>query len=502
MARPVRVTAPTRPSWRRQEWVGAQVEMEASGVPVPATKRFGLPVPIGRLADENLARLAGQGNERAFTALYERYHQPIYRYCRMILRHDADAQDALQAVFASAFVALREKRRDAPLRAWLYRIARNESVSSIRLRRSAGELPDQLEAPASEPLEVMDRQERLEQLFGDLRRLPERQRSALVMRELGGLSHDEIAAAMRVTVATTKQAIFEARRSLSDFAEGRAMACVEICRLASDGDGRLLRSRKVRSHLHDCPDCAAFAASVRTRSRDLRTLVPCLPAATASVLLTRALGAGGAAKAGVGAAGLGGAGSAGSATASGAGSAGSAVAGGAESAGVTGAGSAGAAGLGGAAKAGVLAVGSTKLAVGAAVVATVAAGGVKALGPHARASRAASQSVLAHPAATGSTVRTAASAPAGGKAGAHNGRSTAAGSTGMARGRAAAWRAQPARDQATATSPTSPASSTYPTTTATAATPPPAPGTASGASSSTAPPATTTTSGGSTTTTP
>ncbi|MHB8658015.1 MAG: RNA polymerase sigma factor [Solirubrobacteraceae bacterium] len=46
------------------------------------------------------------GSERAFAALYERYHQPMYRYCRSMVRNDADAQDALQSTFAGALMAL------------------------------------------------------------------------------------------------------------------------------------------------------------------------------------------------------------------------------------------------------------------------------------------------------------------------------------------------------------------------------------------------------------
>src|SRR5437879_4893639 len=104
---------------------------------VAARTRGGGKAP-GRMAlagDERLARLAGSGDERAFAVLYDRYHQQLYRYCRSMLRNDADAQDALQSTMAGAFGALRRGQRDAPLRPWLFRIAHNESVSLIRRRR-------------------------------------------------------------------------------------------------------------------------------------------------------------------------------------------------------------------------------------------------------------------------------------------------------------------------------------------------------------------------------
>ncbi|MGO9820592.1 MAG: RNA polymerase sigma factor [Solirubrobacteraceae bacterium] len=62
-------------------------------------------VPRRRLSlagDERLAHLVRHGNEEAFAALYERYHQRLYRYCRSMLHNDADAQDALQSTFAGS----------------------------------------------------------------------------------------------------------------------------------------------------------------------------------------------------------------------------------------------------------------------------------------------------------------------------------------------------------------------------------------------------------------
>jgi RNA polymerase sigma factor (sigma-70 family) len=229
---------------------------------------------LALLADERLARLAGAGNEDAFAALYARYHQQLYRYCRSLLRHDSDAQDALQATFTRAYAALREERRDAPLRPWLYRIAHNEAFTLLRRRRPHVELDERKRALQASAEEQVAGRERLETLVADLRELPERQRGALVMRELSGLSHQEIALALHCSVGTAKQAIFEARRSLQEFAEGRAMACEEICRVLSDGDRRSVRRRRVRAHLRGCASCAAFAAAIPARRTDLAALTP------------------------------------------------------------------------------------------------------------------------------------------------------------------------------------------------------------------------------------
>jgi RNA polymerase sigma factor (sigma-70 family) len=244
------------------------------------------------VGDERLARLVGEGKDEAFTALYERYHQPLYGYCRSIVRNETDAQDALQSAFAGAFAALRRGQRDAPVRPWLFRIAHNEAVSLLRRRRPEAELSDALEHVSASVEDQAHERARLALLLADLRELPERQRGALVMRELSGLSHDEIAIALGTSVGAAKQTIFEARRSLSEFEEGRRMACEDVCRAISDADGRALRARRVRAHLRECSSCAAFANAIPARTTDLRALAPPLPAAAAAALLARTLGSG------------------------------------------------------------------------------------------------------------------------------------------------------------------------------------------------------------------
>jgi len=285
------------------------------------------PAPrLPRLADEGLARLAARGNARAFAVIYERYHQTLYRYCRSILKDDVDSQDALQSTFTRALSALQRGQRSAPLRPWLFRIAHNEAISVLRRRRRGEERLGDATLPVAVSAEDQaGNRARLEVLLGDLASLPERARSALVMRELSGLSHEEIAVALNISPGAAKQAIFEARRGIAECAEGREMACAEVCRAISDGDRRVLRGRRVRAHLRDCASCAAFAASIEARQVEMRAVVPVLPAAASTIVLARAiesavggagggaLGAGGAAGAGGGAAGAGGGAAAGAA---------------------------------------------------------------------------------------------------------------------------------------------------------------------------------------------
>src|SRR5579864_1048066 len=243
---------------------------------------------LSRSSDELLARYAARGNDRAFTAIYERYHQPLYGYCRSILRNDADAQDALQSTFTSALSALRRDGRSAPLRPWLYRIAHNESISLLRRRRrdvQSETVPEPVALGSSAEEEASARA-RWRRLVDDLAELPERQRGALLLRELAGLSHEDIAVALGLTVGAAKQAIFEARQGLAELEEGRAMSCEEVRQRISEGDRRVLRGRRVRTHMRECAACEAFALAIPARRSELRAFAPALPPAAAASILS------------------------------------------------------------------------------------------------------------------------------------------------------------------------------------------------------------------------
>lgn len=248
------------------------------------------PALAGRSAsDERLARLVSKGSERAFATLYQRHHQALYRYCLSIVRDEHDAQDALQSAMTRALLALRAQQRDLAVRPWLFRIAHNEAVSVLRRRRPTASLAQEPESADCDVERTLEGRERLATLVADLQALPVRQRSALVMRELSGLSIEEIAGALSTSPGAAKQALFEARSALHEFAEGRAMGCEQVRRAISDGDRRVLRGRRLRAHLRECAGCRDFQVAISARGADLRALAPPLPGALAAGMLGRLL---------------------------------------------------------------------------------------------------------------------------------------------------------------------------------------------------------------------
>lgn len=277
---------------------------ETASLPIAVPSR----PPLGErlLSDERLARLVARGAERAFTAIYQRHHQALYRYCRSILGQDQDAQDALQSTMLHAYRALCARERDLAVRPWLFRIAHNEAISILRRRGPAPASLDGTEEALQEGVEhALSRRERLATVVRDLHALPERQRAALLMRELSGLSIAEIAAALGISPGAAKQAVFEARCALHELAEGRTMECEDVRRAISRRDGRVLRGRRIGSHLRSCPDCRAFRAAIATRRGDLRALAPPLPAAASATLLARLFAHGGGPGGGIAAGGSG-----------------------------------------------------------------------------------------------------------------------------------------------------------------------------------------------------
>lgn len=332
------------------------------------------PAPLrSRASDERLAQAVARGREEAFAEIYRRHHQALYRYCHSILRNSEDAQDALQNAMANAYAALSARRREIAVRPWLFRIAHNEAITLLRRQRTRARHAAALQAQTATfaehaPEQTLQQRERMEVLLADLATLAQRQRGALLMRELGGLSIEEIAAALSTTPSTAKQSLFEARRALRELAEGRTMECESVQRLLDENDGRVLRSRRVRSHMRSCSRCRELERQAAQANVDLQALAPPLPAAAAAAILTRLMSGSVSVHGAVGGAVAGG-------------SAGAAAAGMGSTSGATLAtvGTTGSAGAGSGLAAAVGASAATKAAVGAVVAALVVVGATHAI---------------------------------------------------------------------------------------------------------------------------
>lgn len=264
--------------------------------------------PLLRLrSDEQLVRLFRGGSEEAFRVIHDRFRTRLLAYARQMLGPArADAEDVLQDVFVRAYGALRANEHEVSLRAWLYRIAHNRCIDELRRSAdgSAGFSPDALEllqAPGGDPMAAVERRESLRRLVQDVQRLPEQQRSALLMRELSGMSYQDLASALDVTVPAVKSLLVRARIGLAQASEARDTACAAIrADLAAAHERGVRASGLARRHMHDCAACRAYRRELKALDTRLAALVP---AVGPIALIAKLLGIGGGAGGGAAAAG-------------------------------------------------------------------------------------------------------------------------------------------------------------------------------------------------------
>jgi RNA polymerase sigma-70 factor (ECF subfamily) len=148
--------------------------------------------------------------------LYARYHRTVSGLCRALLRDPTEAEDAAQQTFLSAHRALRNGSQPEEPAAWLATIARNECWTRIRTRMREPLPAAQIEAVAArdDPVAEAIRRADLAALWSAIEALPRQQRDALLLREFGGLSYEELAAALGVSGSAVESLLFRARRRL------------------------------------------------------------------------------------------------------------------------------------------------------------------------------------------------------------------------------------------------------------------------------------------------
>jgi RNA polymerase sigma factor (sigma-70 family) len=227
-------------------------------------------------SDERLVELVRSGSEPAFEALYDRHHRSVLAFARHMLGSAAEAEDAVQHTFLAAYRSLLDSDRPIQLRAWLFTIARNRCLSILRVRR---ERPlEDVPEPSTEHLssEVQRRQD-LRDMLGDLAALPDDQRAALVLAEVGAVSHDEIAEILGCQREKVKALVFQARTSLTASRTARETDCMEIREQLATLTGGALRRNTLKRHLKECEGCRAYRAELHVQRRALAVLLPVAP---------------------------------------------------------------------------------------------------------------------------------------------------------------------------------------------------------------------------------
>jgi RNA polymerase sigma factor (sigma-70 family) len=253
--------------------------MEAGALRAPAAiNRISVTASLLRLrSDEQLVALFRAGNDAAFSVIHDRYRQRLFAYARQMLGGSRqDAEDALQDVFLRAYSSLRGSDRPVSLRSWLYRVAHNRCIDHLRKPvPPAIDLFETSRKPLHDPITESERREDLRQLIEDVRRLPEQQRSALLMREMDGMSYAELGEALGVSLQAVKSLLVRARIGLVEAVEARDTACSEIrAELAGSFDRGVRASGRSRRHLRDCAGCAEYRTQLRGLREGLAAMSP------------------------------------------------------------------------------------------------------------------------------------------------------------------------------------------------------------------------------------
>ncbi|MDX1577874.1 MAG: RNA polymerase sigma factor [Gemmatimonadota bacterium] len=169
-----------------------------------------------RGADEPAWVEAVQGGQlEPFSLLVARYMDPAYAVALSILRHEQDAEDAVQAAFIRALEKIGQLRPGSRFGPWFYRVLRSTCLNLRRREqlRSHSELTETASS-GDDPHRTLERGRARERVLAALEQLPERQRTAVLMYDLEGYDHAEIAEVLDIAVGTSRANLHHGRQAL------------------------------------------------------------------------------------------------------------------------------------------------------------------------------------------------------------------------------------------------------------------------------------------------
>jgi RNA polymerase sigma-70 factor (ECF subfamily) len=182
-----------------------------------------------READQLLVERVQQGDKRAFELLVTKYHRKIIRLISRLVRDPAEVEDVAQDAFIKAYRALPQFRGESAFYTWLYRIAVNTAKNYLATQGRRPEASSDIDAEEAEtfadgeqlrdintPESMLHTRQVAETVNRAMEALPEELRTAITLREIEGLSYEEIAEAMGCPIGTVRSRIFRAREAIAE----------------------------------------------------------------------------------------------------------------------------------------------------------------------------------------------------------------------------------------------------------------------------------------------
>jgi len=182
--------------------------------------------------EHTLVRNAASGDAASFENLILPYEKPIYNFCFRMFNNREDAQDVAQEIFLKIFRNLKKfnSRGEGSFKKWLYKVANNACIDELRKRGSRisaesldeavesedGEMSRQYESKESPPDEVVISRERQSEIKKAIAGLPADYKNIIILRDIQGLSYEEIAEITGAKLGTVKSKLSRARTALRD----------------------------------------------------------------------------------------------------------------------------------------------------------------------------------------------------------------------------------------------------------------------------------------------
>ena len=177
--------------------------------------------------EAELISLCQRGNQEALKQVFDLYNRKVYRVAYGVLRHREEALDIVQEVFIKLFRSIKNFKGESRLSTYLYRMAVNTAIDHVR--KAGKPIASSLEGeegfqPAEEPEKRPDRIFLYKELEGKvneaLGKVPADQRMALILREVEGLSYQEIADSMKCSIGTVMSRLHYGRKRMQDLLKG------------------------------------------------------------------------------------------------------------------------------------------------------------------------------------------------------------------------------------------------------------------------------------------
>src|SRR4051812_4770280 len=231
-------------------------------------------------SDDALVAAVRKGHDEALGALFTRYHERVTAYVARIIGDREHAQEVVQEAFIAALHGLRKNDETIEFRPWIYRIARNGAIDHLRARarrgthvdfhavEAAGVEPAQFASADHGPEAAAESREAIEHLQNAFVGLTEMHHQLLVMRELEGLSYDEIGERLGLSRSQVESSLFRARRRLEH--EYVELASGQRCDQVRAGIAKRARRSlgvrdelRIQRHLSHCGPCRREANRAR-----------------------------------------------------------------------------------------------------------------------------------------------------------------------------------------------------------------------------------------------